>query len=103
MSDTISDLMNQLSNTAADGLSESGELGEALFKIVGVEDNPIFQLTQAVKDGDLSQEEFEQEMEREKEVLKAQLVTLEIIALSEVQKAINSFVSGLAGAVKAGF
>lgn len=102
MSDTISDLMNQLSNTAADGLSESGAFGEALFKIVGVEDNPIFALTQAVKDGDLSPEEFEQEMEREKEVLQAQLVTLEIIALSEVQKAINSFVSGLAGAVKAG-
>lgn len=101
MSDTITDLMNQLANTAADGLSESGGFAEALFKIVGVEDNPIFQLAQAVKDGDLTPEDFETEMEREKEVLQAQLVTLEIMALSEVQKAINSFVSGLTGALKA--
>lgn len=102
MSDTITNLMDQLSNTAADGLSESGEFGQALFKIVGVEDNPIFALTQAVKDGDLTEDDFKQEMEREKEVLQAQLVTLEIIALSEVQKAINSFVSGLTGAIRAG-
>ena len=102
MSDTISDLMNQLSNTAAEGLSDSGAFGQELFKIVGAEDNPIFALTEAVKDGDLTPEDFEQEMEREKEVLQAQLATLEIIALSEVQKAINSFVSGLTSAVRVG-
>lgn len=102
MSDEITNLMNQLSNTAAEGLGDSGEFGAALFKVVGVQDNPIFALTQAVKDGELTPEEFSAEMEREKEVLQAQLVTLEIIALSEVQKAINSFVSGLAGAVRAG-
>lgn len=102
MSDEISNLMSELANTAADGLSQSGDLGAEIFKIVGVEDNPIFALTQAVKDGDLTAEEFDAEMAREKEVLQAQLATLEIIALSEVQKAINSFVSGLSGAVRAG-
>lgn len=104
MSDAISSLFNDVATSAADTLEQGGgEFSAALLKIIGQQDNPIYVLTQALKEGELSQQEFEGELERERKVLEAQLVTLEIIALSEVQKALNAALSSLTSAVKVGF
>jgi hypothetical protein len=103
MNDEITGLMDDVSKSAAAVLEQGGsEFGGALFKILGQTDNPINQLTQALKAGELSADEFKTEVEREREVLQAQLVTLEIIAVSEVQKALNAALSTLTSAAKAG-
>lgn len=103
MSDAISSLFNDVANSAASVLEQGGgEFSGALLKIIGQQDNPIYVLTQALKDGELTEDEFKEEIERERKVLEAQLITLEIIAVSEVQKALNAALSTLTGAVKLG-
>jgi hypothetical protein len=103
MSDPITSLFSGAADSAANMLEQGGgEFSGALMKIIGQQDNPIFVLTQALKDGELTAEEFKDEIEREKKVLEAQLITLEIIAVSEVQKALNSALSALTSAATAG-
>ncbi len=102
MSDAINGLLNDAANNAASVLGESGgEVSEALMKMFGQQDNPFVMLLQGLKSGELTNEDYQTELEREKQVLEGQLVTLEIVVLSEAQKAVNALMSSLTSAATA--
>ncbi|NQZ12673.1 MAG: hypothetical protein HRT35_36440 [Algicola sp.] len=102
MSDAINGLLNDAANSAASVLGESGgKVSEALMKMFGQQDNPFVILLEGLKNGELTADEYQIELDREKQVLQGQLVTLEIVVLSEAQKAVNALISSLTSAAKA--
>jgi hypothetical protein len=50
--------------------------------------------------GDIDDEEFESEIEREKQLLEVELLTLQIIAKASVQKAINAAMDVLKDSIR---
>ncbi|MDW6001882.1 hypothetical protein [Vibrio mangrovi] len=57
-------------------------------------------LTTALQEGELTQEEFQIELEREKGLLTAEMETLQIMAKAEVQKVVNQIFQAIASQLK---
>lgn len=53
-------------------------------------DGNIPELVQALKEGDITMSDFKMELEREKLILEAELLTQEIASESDVQKAVDA-------------
>jgi hypothetical protein len=81
----------------------SGDLGKVRGYAKTIMENErasLEELAQARLAGEISEEEFNDEIEREKKVLEAELLTLEIMTKAMTQKAVNSAIDIFVKAVK---
>lgn len=102
MSIDISGLFSDMAKSAGCELKEGGEAVAAGMKTV-LENNKetLTELIEALKSGDLTRSEFDTEMAREKLVLEAELIGLEIQGKAAIQKAFNAAMNTLSSAVSA--
>ncbi len=102
MSINISSLFNDMAQSAANVLGdEAGAASQSIMQVLQNNKDSMAELIEARANGDLDQDEFESELEREKLVMEAELITLEIMAKSAVQKAMNAAMDTLKSALVA--
>lgn len=70
-------------------------LGEALTSSLTKQQDTLSALLQAKQEGIISQEELDMELEREKDILEAEMLTKQITAKAEVQKLVNDAIQSL--------
>lgn len=102
MSIDLSNLFSDMAQSASGALEEGGEaVSQQMQAVLENNKESIAELIQARQNGDLNNEEFEVEMEREKQVMEAELISLEIMAKSAIQKAMNAAMDTLKSTVAA--
>lgn len=102
MSLDIGNVFKQMADSAGQSLQkEGGDLGDGFINALNNNKASIEELVQARVSGDINEQEFKVELEREKSILEVELLSLEIIGKAAVQKALNSAMSTLTGAVSA--
>ena len=102
MSIDISSLFGDMAQSASGALEEGGEaVGAQMQQVLENNKNSIQELLVARENGDINQEDFDMEMEREKQVMEAELIGLEIMAKSAIQKAMNAAMDTLKATVSA--
>lgn len=98
----FSSIFNEMAQNAAQVVEEGGEqLGSEIHRFMERNQDSIAELTTALANGEISQDEYEQELSREQYVLEAELIGMEIQAKSAIQKAVNAAMQVLTSAVKA--
>lgn len=70
-------------------------LGEALTSSLTKQQDTLSALLQAKQEGIISQEELDMELEREKDILEAEMLTKQITAKAEIQKLVNDAIQSL--------
>ena len=80
---------------------ETGTAGQSVIRVLQNNKDSLAELIEARASGDIDQDEFESELAREKLVMEAELITLEILARSAVQKAMNAAMDTLKSALVA--
>lgn len=104
MSIDFNSVFDDMVKSAGNAVEEGKEqFSEEMKKALLSNQVAIEELSQALMNGDIDQSEFEQELEREKQVLEAQLLGLEIQTKSQIQKAINAAMQVLTSAVTSAF
>lgn len=102
MSLDISSLFSDMAQSAARELKgEVSDASQEFLKVLQINRASISELVEARASGDLDQQEFESELAREKMVMEAELITLDIMAKSAVQKAMNAAMDTLKSALMA--
>ena len=102
MSFDLSSVFNDMAKSAANVLGdEAGTAGQDVLKVLQNNKDAIAELVEARTSGDINEEEFESELGRERLVLEAELISLEIMAKSAVQKAMNAAMDTLKSALMA--
>ena len=102
MSIDIGALFGNMAKSAGDALGEGGEaVGKEMQAILEGNKQAISELLEAKVKGEITDEIFEQELAREKSVLEAQLIGLEIQAKAAIQKAVNAAMDTLKQTVSA--
>ncbi|MFT7412753.1 MAG: hypothetical protein ACI9J4_001115 [Paraglaciecola sp.] len=102
MSIDIANTFSDMAKTAGqsleqDGASISSGFSEALKK----NQASIAELVQARVDGEINDEDFATELAREKLIVEAEMISLEIASKAAVQKAVNAAIDVLTQAVSA--
>ena len=101
MSIDIGNLFKEMATTAGATLQEEGKnVSAEVLSVLDKNKESIAELVEARSNGDINEEEFNIELQREKQILEAEMISLEIISKSAVQKAINAAMSTLTSAVK---
>ncbi|MDW6093865.1 hypothetical protein SBX64_15105 [Vibrio rhizosphaerae] len=72
----------------------------ALKTSLGQKQGEFEALETALQNGDLTQEEFQIEIEREKALLSAEMETLQIMAKAEIQKVVNQVFQAITSQLK---
>ncbi|CCN69074.1 conserved hypothetical protein [Vibrio nigripulchritudo SFn118] len=90
----IDTITSQLENSPYKNL-----LGSALKSCIEKQQNDIETLLLARQAGEISEEEFAIELEREKQIVEAEMLTWQITAKAEVQKVVNKAFHALTQAV----
>lgn len=85
---SINKIVQQITDKFADSPSQQ-LLAGALKTSINNQRIGLEELLAAKESGDLTSEEFEMELEREKMIIETELLTLEICAKAEVQKLVN--------------
>lgn len=88
LENVLSQLKDSLGDDAANLISSMGPL-------IIQRQSSFETLFEALQNGDINEEEYELEVQREKQIIEAELMTLEIQAKSAVQKALNSALDAL--------
>jgi hypothetical protein len=91
------EMVDAIKKNASD---ESGKISGYARTIVEKEKVILEELAQARLANDISEQEFKDEMEREKKVLQAELLTFEIMSKAMAQKAVNAAVNVFINAIK---
>ncbi|WP_086933813.1 hypothetical protein [Agarilytica rhodophyticola] len=92
----VSDIIKKMSDDALDSLSSYEDAIKNEFSTALISRNQLFgDLIVAYKNGDISKDDVAFELERERDIIEAEIITLEIIGRSTVQKAVNSAMSRL--------
>ncbi|SCY77634.1 hypothetical protein [Desulfoluna spongiiphila] len=68
---------------------EVGSLGGEILSVLNMNRESLSELAAAYSCGDITEEEFDVELQREKSILEAEMLSLEIAPKSAVQKAMN--------------
>lgn len=99
MSNPIENALESVKHTLAkeDLTSELSSAIEASFAKNSIS---LDELIQARADGELSPEEFQEELEREKQIQEAELLTLQVAAKAKVQKVMDAVFDALMSALK---
>ncbi|AWB67508.1 hypothetical protein C2869_14135 [Saccharobesus litoralis] len=79
--------------------TEGASISQDLLAVINNKSD-MADLVRAVKEGDISQQEFADEIEREKAVLEAEIIQLEIAAKATIQHAVNQAISSLTSSIK---
>lgn len=98
MNDLIDSVIGQVTEQLESELGNSGLL-TALKANLEQRQDVLNELVQAKQNGDLTEQEFDVELEREKRIQEAELLTQEIAVKAEVQKLVNKAFEALSKAV----
>ncbi len=102
MSLDTAEMLSEMFNTMNESIPDkSGDVKEGLFNVLKNRQANLDELIQAVKGGGLSDDDFQEELKREKIVLETELLARQIAAKAEIQKAVNAAVDTLTGMIKA--
>lgn len=85
----VDDLVNQLADQFTDSPIKT-LLTDAFQSCFDKQKSDLEALIEAKASGDLTDDEFALEIEREKQILEAELLTLQISAKAEVQQLVNT-------------
>lgn len=97
----IGNLFKEMAATAGETLQgEAGDLSAEVLSVLDKNRESLAELVEARTNGDINEEEFNIELQREKAILEAEMISLEIISKSAVQKAMNAAMDTLMSAVK---
>ncbi|WP_394183032.1 hypothetical protein [Marinomonas posidonica] len=91
-------IFNQIVKQTLDQVEDSplkNALGEALTSSLTKQQDTLSALLQAKQEGVISQEELDMELNREKDILEAEMLTKQITAKAEVQKLVNDAIQSL--------
>lgn len=97
VNDVLSDMVDALKKTVAD---EAGKFNGYAEMIMAKEKSALEELVQARFAGEISEQDFHDEVEREKIVVQAELLTLQIMSKAMAQKAVNAAMEIFVKAVK---
>ena len=78
----------------------TSELSSAIEASFAKNSASLNELIQARADGELSSEEFQLELEREKQIQEAELLTLQVAAKAKVQKVMDAVFDALLSGLK---
>jgi uncharacterized protein YbcV (DUF1398 family) len=95
MNEPISTTLNQITSQLPDSPVKKQIVG-ILKASIGKEQEAIEALLEAKKSGQISQQEFEQELAREQQIVEAEMLTWQIAAKAEIQKVVNQTFQTLA-------
>lgn len=97
----IGNLFKEMATTAGATLQdESGNISADILSVLDKNKESIAELVVARSNGDINEEDFNIELQREKAILEAEMISLEIVSKSAVQKALNAAMDTLTNAVK---
>lgn len=97
----IGNLFKEMAATAGKSLQgEAENLSGEVLSVLDKNRESIAELVAARSNGDINEEEFNVELQREKAILEAEMLSLEIVSKSAVQKAMNAAMDTLTNAVK---
>lgn len=97
----IGNLFKEMATTAGDSLQEeAGNLSAEVLSVLDQNRDSIAELVEARTNGDINEEDFNVELQREKAILEVEMISLEIVSKSAVQKAMNAAMDTLMSAVK---
>ena len=102
MSFDISQVLSDMADAVSDSLKEdAGDIKSAVESILEAEKESLLELGEARLSGEIDQAVFDREIEREKKVVEAELLTIEIMTKASAQKAVNAAIEVFEKAVKA--
>ena len=78
-----------------------GDIGEYADIIVENQQQSLQELGEALVAGDISEDEFNSELEREKRVVEAELMTVQLMTRAAAQDAVNAAIDEFVEAVEA--
>ena len=83
--------VESLSENAVEGLAEDMKktMKKAIKDALSKDEYGMDELIAAYKGGQLSKEEFDMEMEREKQLVEAELLTMQFCSKADMQKVVN--------------
>jgi len=93
----LGDMVGAVRNVVSD---DSGKISGYAKRIMENEREALEELAQARLSGEISEEEFNDEIEREKKVIEAEFLMLEIMNKAMAQKAVNSAIDVFTKAVR---
>jgi len=100
MSLDIGNVFNEMAAAACNTLQgEAGSLGGEVLSVLNMNRESLSELAAAYSCGDLTEKELDVELQREKAILEAEMLSLEIAPKSAVQKAMNAAMDTLKQAV----
>lgn len=89
------------------GDAMQGSLGEgvgdiASFAVAALskQKDSLAELADALRSGDINQQDFEEEMQRQMVIVETELLTVTVIGKAAIQKAINAAISALSSIAK---
>ncbi|PSW07161.1 hypothetical protein [Photobacterium lipolyticum] len=101
MSLNIGSVINNMARSAGNSLQEDGtDMTQEVLRILKCSEQEISDLLNAATSGEISEDEFKVEVEREKLVLETELISLEIASKAAVQQAINAAMDTLRSAIE---
>lgn len=96
-------------DSAIGGMSDAmqGSLGEGAGEIASFaltalskQKDALAELADALRTGDISRQDFEEEMQRQMLIVETELLTVTVIGKAAIQKAINAAISAVTSMVK---
>lgn len=93
----LGDMTDAIRENSAD---EAGNISTYAETVMEKEKISLQELAQARLVGDISEQEFNDEVEREKKVLQAELLTLKIMGKAMAQRAVNAAMGVFINAIK---
>ncbi|MCP3923900.1 MAG: hypothetical protein GY714_15080 [Desulfobacterales bacterium] len=97
MGNVLKDMVGSVSDVVSD---ESGNIAGDTKSIFERQKALMEELALALIDGLIDQEEFDEELQREKKVIEAELLTLQVMTKVMVQEAVNVAMNVFVNAVK---
>ena len=79
---------------------DGATLGREVFEVMKEHKASLEELAQAYTEGEITKEEFEEELDREKQLLQAELLTLKICSAAAVQNAVNTAIGCVKSTLK---
>jgi hypothetical protein len=102
MSFDIEQVLKDMADAVADSVKEgAGDIKSSAKEILDLEKESLKELAEAKLKGNIDQEAFDREIEREKKVVEAELLTIEIMTKALAQKAVSAAIDVFVRAIKA--
>lgn len=99
MSIDIDVIIKAMVNAAVKAIDASPEIKESITQVFDNNKASIAELVDARKSDEINQEDFDAELAREKSVLQAELIGMEIPVKASIQRALNAAIEALTNAV----